>query len=310
MPLEPLIGADAASPHPIITDFRIFGNRLVKTFHDQPLIIRQLAPYITPVDFDGRPSLANTTWDDLDDAEIAMMSGESDTELLGEEVITKLPQIYKSANDNIDNWRRSFANRERLPIILTRLREKIKIKEDIFAFRGESTLGINGIVSATGGYDLGPPTGVWDVDTGNNGILNNAQDDFTRIVNYFSNLGLVTQPIDVVLTVPAYNLLLNTIFAYKEGNNLMEAERKLRGGSILVSNNIQASVTDDANTMVGIVRLSGADAKWGLASSGIQQEVYRTGLYTWRYGVREKFNLESLDPLQAFAWMDAIDTTT
>ncbi|NIP56276.1 hypothetical protein GWN42_30285, partial [candidate division KSB1 bacterium] len=83
--------ADAASPHPIITDFRIFGDKLVKTFHDQPLIIRQLAPYVTPVDFDGRPQLTNTRQEDLDDAEIAMMAGESDTELIGEEVITKLP---------------------------------------------------------------------------------------------------------------------------------------------------------------------------------------------------------------------------
>jgi len=90
----------------------------------------------------------------------------------------------------------------------------------------------------------------------------------------------------------------------------MEAERKLRGGRILVSNNIQASVTDDANTMVAAIRLRGGDAKWGLASSGIQQEVHRSGLYTWRYGVREKFALESLDPLQSFAWMDAIDTIT
>lgn len=310
MPLEPLIGADAANTHPLITDFRIFGDKLVKTFHDQPLIIRQLAPYVTPIDFDGRPQLENSTWDDLDDAEIAMMAGESDTELLGETVITKLPQIYKSAFDTIDNWKRSFANKERLPIILTRIREKIKIKEDIFAFQGESSLGINGIVNASVAHDLGNPTGIWDVDTGSNGILNNAQDDIAKIPDYFSGIGLVSQPIDVVLSTYAFNLLANTPLPNRAGNNTMLALEKLRGGRIIVSNNIQASVTADANTMVGFIRLSGADAKWGLASSGIQQEVYRTGLYTWRYGLREKFGLEFLDASQAIVFMDAIDTQT
>jgi len=310
MPLEPLIGADAANTVPLLTDFRIFGDKLVKTFHDQPLVARQIAPYVTPIDFDGRPQIENSTWDDLDDAEIAMMAGESDTELLGETVITKLPQIYKSAFDTVDNWKRSFANKERLPIILTRLREKIKIKEDIFVFRGESSLGINGIVNAAVGYDLGNPAGVWDVDTGNNGILNNAQEDISKIPDYFSSIGLVSQPIDVILTTFAFNILANTPLPNRAGNNLMLALEKLRGGRIIVSNNIQASVTKDANTMVGAIRLSGADAKWGLLSSGIQQEVYRTGLYTWRYGVREKFASEFLDPSQALVWMDAIDTDT
>lgn len=310
MPLEPLIGADAANTTPLITDFRIFGNRLVRTFHDQPLTIRQLAPYVTPIDFDGKTQIENSKMPDIDDAEIAMLAGESDTEVIGETVVTKLPQIYKSASDHVDNWKRSFANRTRLPIILTRLREKVKIKEDIMAYRGEASLGIAGIVSATVGTDLGAPTGVWDVDTGNNGILDNAQADFAKIPNYFSGIGLTEQPIDVVLSTYAFNLIMNTDLANRSGDNMILARKKLRGGRILVSNNIQASVTKDANTMVGVIRLSGDMAKWGILSSGIQQEVFRASTFRWRYTVREKFNMEYVDPSQAFVWMDAIDTET
>jgi hypothetical protein len=310
MPLEPLIAGLDAVPIPLRTDFTIFGNRLTRTFHDQPNVIRQLAPYVTPLDFDGDTELKNTTWDDIDDAAVAMLAGESDTELLGTPTKTILPQLYKSALDHVDNWKRSFANRSRLPVILQRIREKIKNKEDTFVFQGESSLGINGIVNASVSHDLGNPTAIWDVDTGNNGILDNAQADIAKIPNYFGSIELVTQPIDLVLTTFCYNLLANTVLPNRAGNNLMLAREKLRGGRILQTNNVQASVTKDSNTMVAFIDLGGEDAKWGLASSGIQQSVFQEKTYMWRYSVREKFNWEDLDASQGIVFMDGIDTET
>jgi hypothetical protein len=37
----------------LIRDLKIYSNKLVRTFHDQPLIARRLAPMIKPISFDG-----------------------------------------------------------------------------------------------------------------------------------------------------------------------------------------------------------------------------------------------------------------
>lgn len=303
MSLNPLVGRDGIDA-PLLADFRHFGNRLVQTFHDQPLLIRRLAPYVTPIAFDGKNETETPTWDDIEDAEYGMVPGESNVELGGTSVITKLPQIYKSAERLIDHWKLMFANRDRLPIILGRLRQKVKIKEDVIGFRGDTPNAVKGIVS-TATHDLGGPSGNWKIDANADGILENAQADIEAALDWFASQGLAQYPVDIAMSFPIYNKLKNFLSPYREGNNLAMAIGKLNGGMILPSNNIQANVTSSANTMIAMVRVPVDEAGWGLLSSEIEQEVFRTGYYTWGYSVREKFSIEVIDG-NMIAWMDGI----
>lgn len=303
MSLNPLVGRDGVDT-PLLSDFRKFGDRLIQTFHDQPLLIRRLAPYVTPVAFDGKNETETPTWEDIEDAEYGMVPGESNVELGGSSVITKLPQIYKSAERLIDHWKLMFAGKDRLPIVLGRLRQKAKIKEDIVGFRGDAAVKVNGLISSAT-HDLGNPSGNWKTDSDSDGILEFAQADIEKIIDYFAGQGLSQYPIDIAMTFPIYNKLKNFLSPYRDSNNLSMAISKLNGGVILPSNNIQASVSSSANSMVGMVRTPAEEAGWGILSSEIEQEVFRTGYYTWGYSIREKFAVEIVDGT-LIAWMDAI----
>jgi hypothetical protein len=302
MPLPSLIGGDV-SDNPLISDFRKFGNRLIQTFHDQPLVARALAPVVDPLEYDGRGEFETPTWEDIDDADYAMVPGETNTELVGDSVITKTPQIYKSARRTKDQWAKMFANKARLPIILTRLRQKVKIKEDYITFRGDSEIGVNGLKD--GGTDLGNPSGLWGVDTGSNGILDNAQADIDAIIDFFDDNGFGGRPIDLVMTNKLYNLLKNHVMPNRNSTNLTIALEKLDGGVIMKSNNIYAHTATD-HIIFGLVRLPPDESGWSLLSSEVEQEVYRAGLYDWIYGVREKFSIQIVDPL-TITWKDAVN---
>jgi hypothetical protein len=80
----------------------------------------------------------------------------------------------------------------------------------------------------------------------------------------------------------------------------------LNGGRIFISDNIQSSVTTTQNLAVFIVRDSDG---WGLYSSEVEQEQEKTGLWAWRYGLREKFSVRVFNN-KYVTWMDGISNAT
>lgn len=306
MVLKPiyLIGRDDATS-PFLADFRKFSNRIVQIFHDQPLVARKLAPMVEPLDFDGMTEHETALLKDIDRPDYAMDPQDKHTNIEGDSVIVKTPQIFQSASLLNDRWKAVFAGKERMPILVSRMIGKIKNEEDFIAFQGSTKENVKGLVSNLT-TDLGAVSGAWGADSGGDGILENAQADIEKAIDGFVADGLGAYPVDVVMTSYIYNLLKNKIVPYDpKTNNLTIVEGKLNGGQILVSNNIQASVLKTANTFVAIARTSESEAAWQLLSSGLDQSMDREGLWKTAIGIREKFSIKVLDK-KFIRWMDGI----
>jgi hypothetical protein len=155
------------------------------------------------------------------------------------------------------------------------------------------------------------------VDATSDGILENAETDFNKIVDWMVGNGLYDRPVKVVLTSYAYSLLKKKRVLYLNINNLQYMLNLLPEGSeILVSNNIQATVTAGANSMCALVQTQqnnddGNDEEGGyqLLATGIDQKIHQTDLWQHRYGLREKFSVKVMSN-QYVGWMDNIDTVT
>jgi len=304
------LGKDAgAALSPLISDFRKWSPILIKLFHDQPLIGRKLAPTIEALDFDGMTEHETPNLEDMTEPDYGMEPQESNTGIQGGSVIVKTPQIFKTVVLLDDVWKRLFAGQARMPIIVGRMLEKVKNFEDQVIFRGSTKNALKGLVS-TLTTDLGNPTGPWGQDTDANGILENMHADIEKGLDYLNSQGLGHLPVDVALTSYLFNRAKNTIVPYDpKTNNLMIIESKLNGGSVMSSNNIQASVSTSANTMVMIARTGPQDAAWQLLSSGFDR-IFQPATKPWSsiLGVREKFSVKVLDG-KFILWMDGIKST-
>ena len=302
-----------ATATPQLTDWRVYSNRIIQLFHDQPKAIRKLATLIETQPLDGKTVYEAPTADDIDRPDYAMEPQVDNTGLAGDVITARMPQIYQSVSLTKDKWKQAFAGKPRLPRVMAQLIRKTKIEEDIIGFQGsvkENTLGL--IDAALSASDLGAPTGVWDVDTGSNGILDNAHLDIDKALDAFVANGLGDLPVDIVMTSYAFNKLKNHPMPNRNTTNLKMVLDKLNGGIIIPTNNLQApgtAVTADVNSFLAIARGSGEEAGWMIISSGIEQEEWRNGPWHIGYAIREKFRVKMLDS-DYIRWMDAIDTTT
>lgn len=295
------------TPHE--SDWKQLYKEVMDAYIHQPLLARKLTlkgcgKYI-PLTFDGRRIWETTLKNDVDEPGYDFTPGSKDTNFNGTLVNAMLPQIYESCTLSLDDLNMLFAGQARLPLIMEGVIAKIAEKEDKIFFRGDSTKGVNGLVSADA-HDLGAVTGAWGVDTGSNGILNNMKADIKKALDYFTVNGLGDKPVDMCVTSYIWGLLDSTIKVYGDGTAKDYFTKMLRGGEIMVSDNIQASVTTTANTAVWIVRDPRA---YALLSSEIQQEQDKKGLWEWQYGAREKFSVKVLNN-KFVCWMDGISNAT
>lgn len=308
-----IIGADS------IAATGVFGSKLdyirfqkeylIPTFHHQPLTARKvLNP--TPIDFDGKTRIDIPTYDDIQAPDYAMQPKHKDTDLQGDYVSVKLPQLYLTAIFSTDELRQPFGGRDRLRRWVWQATKKIAQWEDIIAFRGDTRNGVVGFIGANS-HDLGAPTGVWDVDANTDGQLDYMIEDVNKITDYFVNEGLGGRPITVVMTNYIWLLLRRKQIPYSSKTNLSLMMDILPEGSrILVSNNIQASPTADSNTMVAFVQLMGEDeGGYQLFASNLGQGLHHTDIWEYRYGLREKFSVKVVDDAYV-CYMDGIDTAT
>lgn len=295
------IGQDAAL-NPFPSDWKTYiNNRIIKSYFDQPNIARMLNPYLDTLAFDGKSESEVALENDIDDAEVGMEAGIADTDIEGDVVNMKTPQIYITARMSDDKWAMLFAGQNRSQRLINRMSNKIKIKEDLYVFRGKTGIHTGLITQST---DLGNPTGNWSTAT--NGILTNFQADIKKIPAQLDAYGVPSEwPIDVALTSYAYSMISNSFTDYNpEISNRMIAEKMLRGGKFVQSDNLQASVTTAANTMLVSVRAPTGSEGWTLQASGFDIKQEPT-LWGHRIGIRQKVAAKVLNAKLMY-FMDAI----
>ncbi|MHA1382347.1 MAG: hypothetical protein ACTSR3_01175 [Candidatus Helarchaeota archaeon] len=303
------LGFDA-EPAPSILDWKAYYmDILVPLYHHQPLVARKVAP-VRGITFDGKRVAEIGVDYDIDDPAVAMEPLEKDTAISGDVESIKLPQMALTCLLPDDLKATPFMLRDRLNRWTTKAIQKIAQWEDIIAFRGVSSLGIQGLVGSNS-KDLGNPTGPWGADTGSNGVLDNAKADLTKHIDYYTNLGMGDRPLMIVLTTYLYNLLRSTEIVYTSKTNLDLWYSMLPEGSkIYYTNNLQANVSASSNTMLSMVQLAGEEeGAYMLFASGIEQKVKQEGLWSWRYGLREKFSVNVVDD-DYVCYMDGISNAT
>lgn len=285
------VGRDA-SVAPFPSDWKLYiNNRIVKTYFDQPNIARMMTSLIIPLQYDGRYEAEIPKLNDLDDPEIGMEPGIADTEIEGDTEIIKTPQIFQTMKLSNDKWAQLFAGQDRKNLAVDRIGTKIKNKEDLYVFRGKTGISSGIISDAT---SLGSPSGVWGAAT--NGKLTNAVTDFRTLISTLDANGIPSNwSIDVALTSYAFTLLDTSVLDYNPDiTNKMLIERMLRGGRIMQSDNLQASVSSTSNTMFVSVRAPEAEAGWALLASGFDIEREQV-LWGHRIGVRQKVGYKILN---------------
>jgi len=306
--LNPIIkiGGDS-SFSPLITDIRKFSNQLVVLFHDQPNVLRIMAPRVDSLQFDGTTSHQTGALDDMERPNYAMEPEDDHKNITGTTITVPTPQIYHSVSLANDHWARLFAGKERLPLAMTRMVKLIKNEEDIIGFRGRPGVKIEGLIGATGSEDLGNPVGPFGDDSDGDGILENLQAAVLKGLDHFTSEGLQDRPVDVVLTSYIYTLANTTVVPYDpKTTNLDIMRAKLNGGNVYTTNFLQENVAKDANSMLMVARTGPADAAWEILSSGIEQSMDKVNNWKTSYGMREKFAPKILQP-KFIAWMDEID---
>lgn len=300
-------GADA-SVAPQKGDFTQYSQVLIEAFFTEAPLIRRLAQFIEPVEFDGKYLHESVKLNDMGDAAVAMQAGIDDDGITGSLASVKIPTIYKTATLHDDDWAQMFASRNRRPLIESGILRKIGEQENIIGFRGNSTLGLDGLVGS-GTTDYGSPSDHWDHDDGSNGKLNHAIADIAGMKDAIDAVILSEEtPLDLVLSRHPYNLLENiTLTQSPQVNNLQLARSLLRGGNIYCSNWLGASESTTAGFALMIPRLPRNKANWQLLSSGFDVRDFKSGMWYTQIGARERFSIKILDAT-SIQWIDAIRT--
>jgi len=307
--MEPIsnIGGDTGIPFSI--DWEVFKkDLLIPNYYHQPLIARKLAGNrIIPVEFDGKYVITWPTLNDIDVPKYAKKPMENDIGLDGGTISGIIPQMSQTINIDKDDIKVMFAGRSRLPLSIQQMLAKMAELEDTIFFSGDTGTGVTGII--TGGTSVGATSDDWE-DAATGGIMKNMRTDVASFARYFDAQGYPGAPIDFVID-HFLNIELETAILENAPfvNNKMLFQSLIRGGNILVSDNIPS---DDAATktatsanhyLLGVLRLPTA---FTLMSSEIEQAQKDIGLWNWRYGLRRRFSLKVLTSGQV-GWMKDID---
>jgi len=289
------IGRDDAFA-PFVTDTTVWSDKIVKYFRDQPLALRKMCRSIEEVQFDGTTDHETALLEDINSPEYAFEPNNMTTMIEGRPVTVKIPQFFFSASLLREKWKALFANRARLPILLARMVEKIKIEEDIKGFQGDARTGMQGLIgpATTNLGDYSALNMMEDAD--GDGILENLQEVVDDALGVFVAEGIGHVPVDIVFTSWLFNGAKNRVIPYQPGvNNMHLIANKINGGEIMVTNNIMEGVTVENNGILFVARMPEDSPSWQIISSGIEQNMQPHGLWKEEYGIRERFAVKILD---------------
>lgn len=291
-------------------------NVLLPEYIRYPLYARKLqkmghGTYV-PVDFDGKRVINIPTLKDIGMPPYEWLAGEKDERIAGDEIIARMPQLYQTTLFSKDELKMMFAGKKRLPLTLSMILEKIAQGEDQKFFQGDASKSVVGMIGAET-KDLGNPAGAWGVLDSTTNVLTNAVADFNKAIDYFMLQNLADKPIDVIVTSYAMSQMLQHRLPYSGITNKQYLESSLNGGKIYMTNSLMdGGPTTTTNKALFMAR----DPKsLALISSGIDQEQEKVGLWSWRYGVREKFSVKVLNAglnqagetvSKYICWMDGI----
>jgi len=311
------IGLDSYKDGSFIMDWQAFWNKtLLPSYIREPLVARTLnasgSGTLIPVDFDGKRVMNIPIGNDVDEPAYEWQPGVKDTGLSGDEMIARMPQIYETIKFSKDELKMMFAGKARLPLAMSLILEKFAEFEDTKVFQGDATKKVIGLVGSET-LDLGDPTAAWGIKTSTTNVLDNAVLDVNKAIDYFSLNNLTGKPIDMLITPYIWNIFRANKLPYGGISNMQYIKEMLNGGNIIMSSRIQAATIEaTVNSALFIVR----DPKaWALISSGIEREQEKIGLWSWRYGMREKFSVKVLNAglnnagnniSKYICWMDGI----
>ena len=305
-----LLGQDSYKDSMFLFDWKQFKNDiLLPTYIDNPLVARQLlglgSGSLVPVEWNGKITIDIPTMDDVDDPHYEFESGVADDNMTGGVITAYLPTMYKTYKTSYEAMAETFAGRAKLPIIIQNYLRAFANFEDRVVFRGDSDKKQTGLVGSRS-KDLGNPTGAWGIIGATTKLPDNMIADVNKAISYFTVEGQMNQPIDMVVT-SYVDVLLDTIRTPQSNLTMRQyILAMLRGGSILSSNNLQASVTTTANTALFVVRDPNA---WYLFASGLDQRQDNVDLWNFRYGLRQKTAVLPRND-KFVAYMDGISNAT
>lgn len=286
-----------ASGAPAKTDWIIYDNLVTETFMSDPPLSRILAPKVRPLAYDGRFVHEDYIMGDMKEAQVAAEAGVADDEIEGTPVQVNVCTIFKTATMSDESWNQLFVNQDRQPIIESGITRKIAEKEEEIAFRGNTKMGITGLV---GGATAVTPTATTLGYEGNSdGVLTNFRDLVKKFITTLSDSNCHIGgdrggvPLDLAMTWPIFDLLNDTFLDDDpKTNNLTLIENMLGGGRVYGSNWLQASVTSVANTILGLPRLPPVKAPWYLLASQLDSRPFQNSIWSRQLGAREKFSVK------------------
>lgn len=297
-----------------VLDLYEFDKQLTQSFQREPQVLRSLAPHVKGVGVNAKFKDKSFVFNRVGRPDYAMMAKQSDRDIDASAIDVPLPEIYMSFTFHERKWEQLFGGKDRGDTFLFEARNEIKNEEEIIGFQGSagaansSGVDVKGLVS-TSTTDLGSPTGVWDVDTGSNGILNNLNADVRKGTKAAAGNSFKTQPLHIVWTGYIDELAAGYAMAHLMTDNKQKTEKMLRGGRIFVTDLVQASVTENANTIVMLVDLPTNERGWELISSGLQIKLQENGVLHYTQLLREIFSIK-IKRATSVMWMNAIDTVT
>ena len=303
---------DAATA-PIEPDFRRWAQQIVELFLDQPRVGELIAPDFQDLFWDGTTEWSTPTVEKVPRPQYSMRPGAYDVNVQGGEITVKTPQIYVSVELSLEEWVKTFAGEERIPLIVRQYLDEFKNEEDRILFQGRS--GIKGLLSSST-EQLADPTTAWGVDADADGILEEALAAIRLGLSHFTSEGVpANMPVDVVFTSYVYNLLATTPPSFDPSvTNLDVIRPMLRGGNIYVTDNLQDyennPVASDNNSMLMAVRTTSARPAFQVLASNMKQEMLRVQGFKQALEMNEKYSVNILEGERYIVWMENIDIAT
>jgi hypothetical protein len=308
-----------SSAAPLESEYVQYFSDMFKNYHNWPLTIRRIAPFVAPAAFDGRVDHYTPLLGEAGRPGFAMFPGERQNTVEATVASVKMPQIHDAIEMVDDLWAQTIGGKNRESVSLAGMLEKFKQEEEIIGYQGDDKTSLDGLVS-TATHDMGTPSAAYGIDSGGDGKLENFIAAVTDAKNYLEAL-VPGYPIDTVMTGPLYNLAKDTEpvnSQYKSNLELIRNILTFQDGDpmpiALKTNRLQepkAEVTSTANTILYIPRIpKNAGPAWHLISSGFgMQKRPAQKDFSTRIAIREKFSVKILKGT-LIAWQDGISTAT
>lgn len=275
-----------------------------KNYYHQPNSLRWLMTRghgtLYPVEYDDRQVFEMPILKDVEALDIRTDIPDKTLGLTVEKAIGRLVQMGGNFKISEDTKNTPYMGNDRVNLITRQIAEKMVQQEDILFLKGDTSTGIDGIISKATAVTT---NGAWGVAS--SGILTNVQKDLKDLLTEIDNQGLPAGPIDIVLPNILYNLLSTEIKVYGDQVALDYFRPMLRGGDFFATNNINASITQDkvvtsssvtGNTVLAFYRTplsfiygKASYPKWAVTKIGFNEQHDFRQKMGFAYPVTSKF---------------------